>query len=716
MARATRRNEPKAKVLQDDVLMLFGVVGDDWMGFTAAEVVEDLHSVDSDPVKVLINSPGGFVTDGLAIYNQLVSHPSAVEVEIVGVAASAASFIAMAGDTVKMSANALLMIHDPWLVKVGNAEQLRRAAEMLDKFGTSLVDIYTRKTGLDEAEIRELMAANDGDGTWFNAEEALEQGFIDEVVEGADPEAFAQLDIGELGTVPAALTRLIREGRQMAKKQNGGDPKEPVKQAEPTAAADPKPEPTGAEPEPAVQAQATATPQSQDVDERIEAVLAAERKRGAGIRAIAAKLGLEPAWAEARISDGTTVDVARAAAIDAVVARQETEGGPQGFAGSGLTVGTDEHDKFVDGASAWLVQKAGRSQLVEKHTGKALEPGEFRGMSLLDLARESLSRQGLSTRGLGKMEIAGMALGRGPRASANAGLGTRSDFPVLLENALHKMLMAAYQTTPDTWSNFAAIGSVSDFRPHPRLRLGSFGALDDLLESGEFRQKHFPDAAKESISAGTKGNIVGLTRQAIVNDDVDGFSRLITMLGRAARLSIEVDVYALLAENGGLGPVMGDGNTLFHADHGNIGDGAALTAAAIDADRVLMGSQMDPSGNEYLDLRPAVLLVALALGSTARAINSAQYDPDNVGSLRPNTVNGLFSTIVDTARISGTRRYLFADPAIAPVIEVVYLDGQAAPVLETEEGFDYDGIRWRVRHDYGVGATDYRGALTDAGA
>jgi hypothetical protein len=271
---------------------------------------------------------------------------------------------------------------------------------------------------------------------------------------------------------------------------------------------------------------------------------------------------------------------------------------------------------------------------------------------------------------------------------------------------------------------FCAEGSVSDFRPHPRLRLGSFAQLSDLLESGEFQQKHFPDAEKETISAATKGNIVGLTRQAIVNDDVDGFSRLVTMLGRAAALSIEVDVYATLALNSGLGPVLGDTKTLFHADHGNIGAGAAISVAAIDADRVLMAQQKDPAGNEFLDLRPAVLVVAIGLGGAARVLNSAEFDIDGIDPgtddrnkfMMPNRVRGLFGNIVDTPRITGTRRYLFADPSTAPVLEVVFLDGQSTPQIETEEGFDYDGVRWRVRHDYGVGGIDFRGAVTDAGA
>ena len=189
------------------------------------------------------------------------------------------------------------------------------------------------------------------------------------------------------------------------------------------------------------------------------------------------------------------------------------------------------------------------------------------------------------------------------------------------------------------------------------------------------------------------------------------------MLGRAAARTIESDVYALLALNGGLGPTMADGYTLFSANHDNIGTAAALSMAAIDADRVTMAMQKDVSGNDYLDLRPAVLLVPIGLGGTARTINDALYDPDTANKLqKPNMVNGLFRDIVDTPRLSGTRRYVFADAMEAPVLEVAFLDGAQTPYLELQNGFDVDGGRYKVRLDYGVGAVDYRGAVTNAGA
>jgi hypothetical protein len=330
----------------------------------------------------------------------------------------------------------------------------------------------------------------------------------------------------------------------------------------------------------------------------------------------------------------------------------------------------------------------------------------FVANSLYDLARASLDRAHVNYSGKQKMEVVAAAFTQGT-----------SDFPILLENVMHKTLQAAYAVAPDTWKRFCAQGSVSDFRDHPRYRVGSFGALDALNELSELKNKTIPDGEKAVIRAGTKGNIITISRQAIINDDLGAFVGLASRLGRAAALSIENDVFALLALNSGLGPVMLDGFTLFHANHGNISTGAAISVVALDADRVAMGQQKDVSGNDFLDLSPAVLLLAKSLGGTAKVINTSTYDPDTSNKLqRGNMVYNLFRDIVDTARITGTRRYLFADPTVAPVLEVAFLDGNDIPRIEAESGFDVDGSRMRVLFDYGVGAVDYRGAETNAGA
>jgi hypothetical protein len=373
-----------------------------------------------------------------------------------------------------------------------------------------------------------------------------------------------------------------------------------------------------------------------------------------------------------------------------------------------VEAGQDEADKFRLAAGNALLVRAGVHRMAGNNVPALaidLNGNPFRNATLLDLAKASLRRAGKNPDGMDKREIVAAAF------------QTTSDFPVLLENVMHKTLLQAYRTAPDTWSRFCATGSVSDFRAHNRYRSGSLGNLDALNEHGEFKQKTIPDGEKASITAGTKGNLLGVTRQLVINDDLDSITNMAQMAGRGAKRTIEADVYALLALNSGLGPTLNDTKTLFHADHNNITTGAAISMVAIDADRVAMASQLDVGGNDYLDLRPAVLLLPIGLGGTARSINDAQYDPDTANKLqKPNTVRGLFRDVVDSPRITGTRRYLFADPSDAPVVEVAFLDGNQEPFIETKDGWTVDGAELKVRLDFAVGGIDYRGAVTNAGA
>jgi hypothetical protein len=473
-------------------------------------------------------------------------------------------------------------------------------------------------------------------------------------------------------------------------------------------------------------------------DEQRKAAATVERERVIGIQRAARALGRPADEVDKAIADGTTLDAYRALAIDARAEAGPEHGGPIGIdkRDPRIEVRGSNGEKWARAIEASIIQRCGSQasstlRAYAEKTGEKidLDPGEYRGARILDVARMCLDKNGISYRGRTALETLGLALSSERSADSDSFFTNRSpsqttgDFPLILENVLHKLLLAQYGITPDTWRTMCTVGSAVDFRPNPRYRLGSFSALDSLNEDGEFKNKALGDAEKQTITIATKGNILAISRQALLNDDMSAFSRVAMMFGRAAAFSIETDFYALLALNSGLGPTMTDTHPLFDAAHSNVGTGAALGSTAIDADRVIMKSQKDPSGNEILDIRPAVLLVPASLGGNARQINTGQYDFDaltKAGAARstyaiPNSVGGLFRDIVDTARLSGTRRYLFADPAIYPVIEVVFLDGQQQPYMEMRQGWRIDGIEWKIRLDYAVGAIDFRGAVTNAG-
>jgi hypothetical protein len=469
---------------------------------------------------------------------------------------------------------------------------------------------------------------------------------------------------------------------------------------------------------PAAQAAATnaVSDQARAAIERETLATAAE------IRRLARAAGLPDTFTDPLIDKGGSLDQARAAILNELTRTDARTQANNAGAGARVDVIRDGAEKFREGASNWLilrdaaaansVRAAYDAAKYNKDRFKLGDPGEFRGLSLLDLARLSAERAGIKVHGRHAMDW----LGEMFRTYSGAGQST-SDFPIFLENVMNKTLLARYATEPDTWSKFCKVGSVTDFRTSNRYRRGSFSVLDSLTEAGEFRNKIIPDGEKSTIRAGTKGNIIALTREVIVNDDMDALTGLASDLGRAAKLSIEVDVYALLAQNSNAGPTMFDTNPLFHASHNNIASvAAAPSVAAFDAAKVLMGSQRDPSSNEILSLRPAIWLGPLSLEGPAMVVNGSQYDPDANNKLqRKNMAQNLVSTIIGTARLSGTRWYMFADPNIAPALEVAFLNGVQEPVIEQKDGWRIDGVEYRVRLDYGTAGSDWRPAVTNAG-
>lgn len=692
-------------------ILIYGEIGESWWSesVSASQFVRDLAALDVDAISVRINSIGGSVPDGIAIHNAMKRHQATITTVIDGMALSIASLIAAGGDHVQAAENATVMVHAPWTIAAGNSVELREVADQLDTWARAMSTSYAAKTGQTQDEALALLS--DGKDHWYTAAEAKAAGLVDEVISAAPVAAMASFDLTRFRDVPEHLRAALASHRKPAARQGAQadlfapiDP--PAAPAAPTAAS-PAANALENTPMPGNSTTTTTTPDAAAIEAARAEGARAETQRCADIRAafkpFAARDGMQ-AELEACLADPT---VSAAAANQRILAQMAKGAGPA--AGGHVPVQTleDERDKRIEAGVQALMARAA----VLGRDGKRVQMDSrnpFRGQTLLEIAKASLARAGFKTDGMDKMQIVAAAFTQ-----------STSDFPILLENTMHKTLQAAYAAAPYTWNRWCRTGSVSDFRTHNRYRRSSLGNLLSKTELGEFKNVTIPDGEKSSITAATKGYLINLSRETIINDDLDAFVGLSADMGRAARRTVEADAYAALASNSGLGPNLADGNPLFHARSGgsNIGTGAALSVDAIDADRVLMAQQRDVGANDYLDLRPSVLVVPIGLGGRAREINAQEYnDEANKANRRPNTVRGLFADVVDTPRLSGTRRYLFADPQIAPAMEVAFLDGNDEPYLEMEMGFDVDGSRWKVRLDYGVAAIDFRGAVTNAGA
>jgi ATP-dependent Clp protease, protease subunit len=199
-------------------VLLYGVIGEDFFGdgIMAKDFRDQVKSVKAKAMNLRINSPGGSVTEGAAMLNALDEWKGRIEVDIDGLAASAASFVAMAGDTVRVSTNGLVMIHNPHALVIGGAGEMRRTADLLDKVRGQILDAYGRKSKAGRDQLGAWMDAE----TWFTGPEAVEAGLADAVTEPmrvaacASPEVLARL--GYKKVPEAALHSAAAEAERLA--------------------------------------------------------------------------------------------------------------------------------------------------------------------------------------------------------------------------------------------------------------------------------------------------------------------------------------------------------------------------------------------------------------------------------------------------------------------------------------------------------------------
>lgn len=184
---ALDRWAPEVKAAEGDdtaTISIYDVIGADiWgEGVTAKRIAGALRSIGKKDVTVNVNSPGGDFFEGVAIYNLLREHPAKVTIKVMGLAASAASVIAMAGDEVLIGDGAFLMIHNAWALAVGNRHDMRATADQLEPFDAAMADVYAARTGLERDEVARMMDKE----TWLSSSQAIEDGFADGLVDRAE--------------------------------------------------------------------------------------------------------------------------------------------------------------------------------------------------------------------------------------------------------------------------------------------------------------------------------------------------------------------------------------------------------------------------------------------------------------------------------------------------------------------------------------------------
>lgn len=441
-----------------------------------------------------------------------------------------------------------------------------------------------------------------------------------------------------------------------------------------------------ANPSPAPQAERA---QPQDTNavrlSAIEAVDFVEQARSFGIPAADAR-----GWVET-----LTPDAARSALL-ARAAELQSAAAPRQPAQSGARILTDERDTVRSAMQNALEHRANPGAVELTGAGR-----EYRGMTLLEMARANLERNGERIRGLGKRELADMALRQ----------HSTSDFPNVLGNVARATLRRGYEEDGQTFKRWQRRATAPDFRTVTRLQMGAAPSFLLVPEGGEFKLGSIGDG-KESYALATYGRRFAITRQTLINDDVDAFTRIPQLFGAAAA-RFESDVaYAPLIAN----PNMSDGVALFHANHGNLaGAGAVPSETTFNAAEIAMGAQTGLAG-EVLNISPRFVITGRKDSLGVRKLLTAVQ---STTTAEVNVYAGALTPIVESRlnRTSGaTPWFMAADPNQVDTIEYAYLDGDDGVFLDERVGFEVDGIEYKARLDFASKAIDWRGLYMNPGA
>ena len=646
----------KAKANDTAEISIYDEIG--FWGVSAASFAQDLKDCGNNlkQINLHIHSPGGDVFDGIAIYNLLKNHPANVTVYIDGLAASMASVIAMAGNEVIMPENAMMMIHKPWGIQGGDAEDMRKYADLLDKVENTLIPAYANKTGKTPEELAEMLSAE----TWLNGKECVEQGFADKLAEPLVAMAsIKSRKLEDFENMPKAM-------KDMLFKPQGNAGTNPASQATPTEQSAP-----------------VNTTQTVTVDNTAQ-VQAELNKRNADIKAVFAPFGsAHDALLVECLGD---LSITAEQAKDKLLAKLGAGTTPSAtatatpYAGNGNIVG--------DSVKQSLLARAG----IDKDKADAKD-NAYNAMTLRELARASLVDRGISVVGHNAMSMVGLAFTH-----------SSSDFGQILIDVAHKSLLKGWETAAENFDQFTSNGTLTDFRPAKRVGLGDFGYLPQVGEGEEYTYGTIGDEGA-SVALATYGQLFNITRQAIINDDMHLLTKIPEKMGQAARATIAKLVFALLTGNA----IAQDGKALFDASHKNTLTGAELDVTSIDKAIQIMNGFVNARG-EPLAIEPEFMLLPTSLYTRAKQVlGSASVEGADANS-------GIINPIRDIVPALKSARLQVADPKSwylinKEAIEVSYLDGIDTPYIEQQNGFTVDGVSTKVRIDAGVNVIDYRGIV-----
>lgn len=411
----------------------------------------------------------------------------------------------------------------------------------------------------------------------------------------------------------------------------------------------------------------------------------AETQRRTDIRRLVRSAGLAPDVADQLIDQNADMIAAKAAVFDALEERRRTA--------PVIRTHVAQNDD-----PAVIMQRQSEALHVRMAGGEPKpEVRQYLGESLLDMARGSLSRAGVSTRGMTPDET-----------FTRAAEHTTSDFPNLVSNAMNKTALASYQTAASPLKTLGRQRSLSNFKTATSIRLGEMGRLEELSESGEITATSRAESG-ETMKLATYARGLSVSRQLMIDDDLGMLGDMTAAFGEAAAQT-EADILVdLITSN----PNLSDGTPVFDASRGNIaGTGAAPSETTLSTVRKAMRATKGLDGKTLVNVVPKYLLVGPELETDAEKLLAAIYaaTTDDV-----NVFGSKLSLLVEP-RITDASWYVFADPSRLAAFQYGYLSSAQGVQIQRSEAWTTLGMRFRAWLDFGAGWLESRAAYLNEGA
>lgn len=700
---------------------LYGVIGDIYDGLDARTIRQQITDSAPAAIDVRINSGGGYVMEGLAIFNALAEAKAAgrtIRVFIDGLAASMASVIAMVGDEIAMADNALFMIHNPWDVAIGDAEQLRSAADRLDKIRDQLIGIYAARTGLSASVLTAMMRAE----TWMNAQEALDNKFITSITASSTAKAGVKpVDVSKFGFAH------VPTGNPLIVNINPVTP------------------PAGSS------AQANIVSKEKNMDPKLIAkIMAFARAHNVAValqdKALAGEISYDEMVAQhnSAVADAAAAAAAgnggetgvNAAIVTRILNYARAHGASDELRDQALT-GAITFDQMVDQHTDAVAQADQASNVSTVRAGRTLDasPADEARMRAQMLTVSSLEGLGLTvpqalvpderTRAFGEQSVRSLASFvcransivlradasdreviqaamrvQGPQASTGGVIST-GDLGSVLGQPIRAVFDAGYQDqlAETTYGVYTTEMLVPDFKGVSMVNIGLFSGIKKISEGGQLPLAKLGDGAR-FVQLSTDGLKISFTREAIINDEFGALISAVNGLGMIFRQN--EDDQAMDALIGGTMVEKNEAGAwvespVFDEDYSNLVTVSALDDDGIAAARLALRSQRG-KGDYRLNIAPRVLAVSPDLEDAALKIVAAKIMAAKLADV--STAQAMNLTVIVLDKLPAGTFFLMGAKQFAQIVKVLRLQGARGPQIYSIPVADRLSLEWGAINDF----------------